>query len=531
MTGGVPAAALSGESWSSAYGSHGASPFGRHLAGSDRSFLREAAAALSRTPKSSEFPAQEEEEDFDDGSEPSEDSVDLDPVLDIPERLLVRRPTFFQRLRARFAGDWFPQDVRMAITGAIFSLLILIFAVFLLHSIFRDANISERLRQLFKRSDQPTERVISAAVTEKTNLEVCERQIAAAEDSVHRHFELYRQQTDTFDDLLNELNLRLDGCVAEMVTKDDLKKLSKVTKFDIESLTKTTKYDLDTLGKATKDDIDKLSQLHAEDVDHLSKRHKTDLSKVIHEASQLHDSFKSLAQQIDELRQRIANLEYAVRTFTQAPSHFDVNFWSTNLGAHYDPRHTSPTYPSQISWFRVAYSKLPLISNAFQSPPSRALMPWTEAGDCWCAAVDKKGYASLSIRTPTWVIPSYFRIEHLPAVYGLDNDSAPKTIELWVETEETMNEKKVYPDIGCDVQNRPRRKWMHCVMKEEFDPQASVQTWSLVKAGFDLEYGFRRAIVRVTSNRGGSDATCLYRVVLGGEIRGNRDKAEWSFAS
>lgn len=544
LTGGVKTTAQSSASASSAYGSYRSSPGFRGIARSEKSFIHEAATGASDTPAFRKYRERDDDE-ASVASERSRRSVHSDhPAYfehsehseqDFPEGDQDLDHTFFERLRARWAGyqvDWQPQDVVISILAAILSIFFLVFAVSVLYRILRDLNLSDKLKYLAFKDAKSTESVINAAVTERANLEACERQIAAAEDKVNLHFQTYRRQQDTFDDLLKELNLRLDGCIVDMVTKDELEKLSKVTQYDLDQLNKLTKDELAKLSDLYKHDLNKLEKATKGDLDKLSKGNTADINKLIHDASRHNDDFKSLAQQIDELRQRITNLEYAVRTFSQAPSHFDVNLWSPNLGAHVDPRHTSPTYPRQVSWWRVAYTRLPLISNAFQSPPSRALMPWSEAGECWCAAVDKKGYASISIRTPTHVIPSYFKLEHLPAVHGLDNDSAPKTIELWAETEEAYNQKYAgdYPDIGCDIANRPRA-WMHCVLKEEFDPEVSTQSWSLVKPGFDLEYGFRRAVVRVTANRGGSDATCIYRLVLGGEIRGYREKGEWEFAS
>lgn len=230
---------------------------------------------------------------------------------------------------------------------------------------------------------------------------------------------------------------------------------------------------------------------------------------------------KLIHREVEAFKRSIEQLQYSVHTFSKPVQQFDENLWSPKLGSTVDPRYTSPTFDRQLNWFRAVLSKTLYLSAASHFPPIEALTPSHESGDCWCAKTDENGYAAIGITTPGLVVPAYWGIEHLPTIYPRNRGLAPKTIELWVLTDVTRPLDE-YPDIGCDYGNVPR-KGAHCVAKEELAPEAHKASWSLAIPNMDLESGFRRAVVRVTANRGGSPATCIYRLILGGDVVGDTD--------
>jgi len=320
----------------------------------------------------------------------------------------------------------------------------------------------------------PVSGILGPAVLPSPNLPECIKHIEAAEAEVQRQFEVYHNRQDTFDKFLEDLNKKLQRCVSESVPKAELESI------------------MDSAKGATR-------QL---------------------------DVFKGLGTEMSALRARLTQLEYTVHTYTKDPRHFDLNFWSPYLGVTIDPRYTSPTFPGQVSFLKRALSNLPVLSAASHYPPLEAVKPWSDAGQCWCGRTDANGHVSIALDTPAAVVAAYFAVEHLPRAHELDEDAAPKTFELWVLTDGPA--RADYDDVGCDYKNRPHPD-MHCVLRKDLPRASHHAAWSLAIPGMDLEYGFRKAIVRVTKNAGGSGATCLYRLLLGGELRGEEVPAEEKF--
>jgi len=320
----------------------------------------------------------------------------------------------------------------------------------------------------------PVSGVLGSAVLPSPNLPECIKHIEAAEAEVQRQFEVYHNRQDTFDKFLEDLNKKLHRCVSDSVPKAELDDI------------------MDSAKGATR-------QL---------------------------EEFKGVGTELSALRARLTQLEYTVHTYTKDPRHFDLNFWSPYLGVTIDPRYTSPTIPRQVSFMKRALSNLPILSAASHYPPLEAVKPWSDAGQCWCGRTDSNGYVSIALDTPAPVVAAYFAVEHLPRAHELDEDSAPKTFELWVLTDGPTGRQ--YEDVGCDVKNKPHPD-MHCVLRKDLGRSSHHVAWSLAIPNMDLEYGFRKAIVRVTRNVGGSGATCLYRLLLGGELRGDEVPASEKF--
>lgn len=242
---------------------------------------------------------------------------------------------------------------------------------------------------------------------------------------------------------------------------------------------------------------------------------------------------KASSASIIKFTDRLQRLEETLsHTLSYPHSEPTVNFFSSNLGAKIDPRYTSPTLPRGTNIVRQILSRAPLLSAALLYPPTEALRPWQEAGQCWCAANDGQGVAQLAIAMPAAVVPSEFGIEHLAPSLALDREAKPAVVELWVKMdmlssrggnkEEERRGEEEWDNLEHGCLASPPAPGFRCVLREVFSPEAHSQSW-FVKKDLEIErYGVKKAVVRVTENNG-ADYTCFYRVKLGGELRDGRE--------
>jgi SUN domain-containing protein 1/2 len=144
-------------------------------------------------------------------------------------------------------------------------------------------------------------------------------------------------------------------------------------------------------------------------------------------------------------------------------------------------------------------------------PAITALMPWSEAGQCWCAARNQNGLAQLGVTTKHTIRAEAVTIEHAAQGSTLDIKSAPEWVEFWGEVE--MGNFDVPEAVGCTT-GAPALGWV-CLGRTRYDINAvsNVQTAELAVKVVPA----RRFVVRVTSNHG-RDYTCLYRVQVHGEV-------------
>ena len=118
-----------------------------------------------------------------------------------------------------------------------------------------------------------------------------------------------------------------------------------------------------------------------------------------------------------------------------------INFLSPSHGAMVDPDSSTPsaTYRT-VKPLIPEYNKVGMfrkIANFIWSStqttmkeahhPLAALIPWEEAGDCWCSVKQSQ----LSVFLGRAIVPEEAVIEHIPNTATLDPTSAPKKIELW----------------------------------------------------------------------------------------------------
>lgn len=134
-----------------------------------------------------------------------------------------------------------------------------------------------------------------------------------------------------------------------------------------------------------------------------------------------------------------------------------INFLAPSHGAMVDPdsstpsasyRTVKPLMPEykkvhtlgKIAKFLWPASARNIVKEAHH--PLAALIPWEEAGDCWCSVKESQ----LSVFLGRAIVPEEVVIEHIPNTATLDPTSAPKVMEMWarftvVNTEEATQQQ------------------------------------------------------------------------------------------
>lgn len=250
--------------------------------------------------------------------------------------------------------------------------------------------------------------------------------------------------------------------------------------------------------------------------------------------------YKHLSSRIDVLESRYYNMDLEQK---YGKIH-KVNYFSTGLGAVVNPYLTSPTKQvvNSLSW------KTWFIYNAFRlnlpvaPPPSEALGPWDDIGDCWCAPRNGDnlgGKLQLAVLLPRTIVPTELVVEHIPKDGTLDSGSAPRRIEMWAQIDDPMTREAVTNALFSIL---PYEGTQPSVLErdaERFDARRALDD-SWVRVGswmydlydrrhvqkftvpVDLEhFGVRtnQVVVRALSNWGDNNYVCLYRLRLHGLLR------------
>lgn len=234
------------------------------------------------------------------------------------------------------------------------------------------------------------------------------------------------------------------------------------------------------------------------------------------------------------------------RTFARnvQPKFYRVNYFSHDLGARVNSYLTSPTIIKPVKVMR----RSPLLSFGFwfgDTPMTdkkmyasmhhdQALKPWSEPLDRWCAP-STRGKLQLAVTMPRPITPEELVIEHFPRQQLMSIGAAPQEFELWIRiTNDDVRDEilraiiGLYPDImtreasqegkTLDRSNAldnawiPVGRWIYSISALE-----NIQRFPLRLNLKPYNVAVREAIVRVNSNWGSLDSTCLYRVVMHGE--------------
>jgi len=201
-----------------------------------------------------------------------------------------------------------------------------------------------------------------------------------------------------------------------------------------------------------------------------------------------------------------------------------INWFSPKMGAIVVPRHTSPTAKRPFEepargWFASTLKRV-------APPPVAALMPWEEAGDCWCASkTENMGKLQLAVLTEHKIMPRELIIEHIPQNSEIDRNCAPKSWQLWAEIydkEEAEDlkdkiERHHSTSFSCSPEASPPSESSICIAQGTYNRRS--ENW--VQSSRMLFYTHHpeakvetgKFYFRVLSNYGSSQ-TCIYRVRL-----------------
>ncbi|KAI1306895.1 hypothetical protein F5Y03DRAFT_131626 [Xylaria venustula] len=204
-----------------------------------------------------------------------------------------------------------------------------------------------------------------------------------------------------------------------------------------------------------------------------------------------------------------------------------VNFFGTGAGVAIDPDTSSRAWkPPNYNYLSKEWKD----RDGYQrQPPMAALSPWTQEGECFCAASDRKGYGegtnNLTMITSRDIVPQHLVVEHILPGATLDPGAMPKDIEVWVYIEEINLRKEVqsfsekeFPDTSKEViLNDGFVKIGQFTYKNNTGGDG-VQVFKISDEIAAMAAFTNRIVVRAINNYG-ADHTCFYRLRLYGVIR------------
>ncbi|KAI1497491.1 hypothetical protein F5X99DRAFT_396837 [Biscogniauxia marginata] len=203
-----------------------------------------------------------------------------------------------------------------------------------------------------------------------------------------------------------------------------------------------------------------------------------------------------------------------------------VNFFAIGAGAVIDPHLSSTAWEVPKHLYK---SKKWLDSESYKPQPRRTvLLPWSEEGECFCAAPDLKGYGqgtnNISVLLTRNIIPQHLVVEHILPGSTLNPGAMPRDIEVWAYIEELNLRTEVQVFSQTQFPDTPREEildegWMKIGQftyknKHHGDGiQVFKISDELTRMGAITDHIMVRAI-----NNYGADHTCFYRLRLYGTV-------------
>ncbi|KAH6706797.1 hypothetical protein EV126DRAFT_149024 [Verticillium dahliae] len=208
-----------------------------------------------------------------------------------------------------------------------------------------------------------------------------------------------------------------------------------------------------------------------------------------------------------------------------------VNFLNPNLGAVVSPD-TTPTHKLRGSrsggFLTQKWKNHPSRRQPRPLDPDEALLGWTDAGDCWCGSTTyshegtPQGVA-LNVILGHRIKPEYLVIDHILPGATLAPAARPRQIELWVKIDE-WNNRELVRDFAAYTWpgslEQPFGEGFVQVSSFEYESQAAsggVYVHKLPDELKGLGVSTEHVIVRLVTNYGDEEKTCLYRARLFGE--------------
>ena len=219
-----------------------------------------------------------------------------------------------------------------------------------------------------------------------------------------------------------------------------------------------------------------------------------------------------------------------------------TNYFNPNAGAIINAAYSSKTYHPMKKLggeplSEKDYSKG--LRGARPLPPIAALHPWTEEGDCWCAARDlnprrQHHGAKLVVQLATLVVPQQIVLEHILPGATSDAGARPGNIEIYADFEDEALRDHILAFSKTNIPADP-----HNDLPANFAHDTSILPASFVKIGqfeyrseatrdgvyvYQLPHQLEQlgavtdqVAVRATSNHGAESHTCFYRVRMFGK--------------
>jgi hypothetical protein len=269
----------------------------------------------------------------------------------------------------------------------------------------------------------------------------------------------------------------------------------------------------------------------------------TELTERQSELSKLHSDLQSKLAEV-KASQAKSSAKSSKSPFPSsdslAPIYKRINYASPSLGAAVDPYLTSPTQTRPMAMFQRLLVAIGSRTKNHSPPPIEALNPWTEPGDCWCAALKPHqqtdlatglpGTIQLGILLSHEIFPDEILIEHLPLKTTPYPGTLPRDVEIWGDFSHldqlafaallmgphALTQVEWYPQLGL-------------LGSVRYDPAANLQDGNFVQRfkleynqGYEGEFSVRKLVVRIKSTWGKGDvaetgaAMCLYRVRVHG---------------
>ncbi|ORX94979.1 hypothetical protein K493DRAFT_220191 [Basidiobolus meristosporus CBS 931.73] len=178
------------------------------------------------------------------------------------------------------------------------------------------------------------------------------------------------------------------------------------------------------------------------------------------------------------------------------------DFAMYSAGARVITKLTSPSYLPQTGSFLGKLAQVFGINTRKNgNPPAIAMDPDTHLGRCW-AFPGSQG--QLTIQLSRTINATDFTIEHVDQQVAIDLRSAPKNIEVYGFIHEPTD------SVEDDLEEYNR----FLLGRFEFDPKEHpIQTFSAIS-----ERQVKYVQLRVLSNHGHPDFTCIYRFRVHGKL-------------
>ncbi len=203
-----------------------------------------------------------------------------------------------------------------------------------------------------------------------------------------------------------------------------------------------------------------------------------------------------------------------------------VNFFGIGAGAAIDPDFTSRAWDIPKDHFMS--KKYMDRDGSKVQPPTAALSPWSQEGECFCAGPDRKGYGkgtnNITVLASRDIIPQHLVVEHILPVATLDPGAMPKEIEVWVYIEEVTLRNHVQAFSERQFPGSPKEvvlsdgfvKVGHFTYENKSSGDG-VQVFKISDELARMSAITNHIVIRAINNYG-ADHTCFYRLRVYGKI-------------